>query len=126
NFLPRGIHGQITYGFERRGGQLAVLFLAGQAMLLLGMLDDRWELRPLRKFAGQLLIALIVALAGIRITLFVPSLIFSYAITILWILTIVNAFNFMDNMNGLCGGLSAIASFLFALSAAWRGEYLVA
>ena len=45
-----------------------------------------------------------------RITLFVPSLIFSYAITILWILTVINAFNFMDNMNGLCAGLGAIGA----------------
>src|SRR5437899_1851171 len=47
NLLPQAIHGQIAYGFERRSGQLAVLFLGAQAMLLLGILDDRWELPPL-------------------------------------------------------------------------------
>ena len=61
-----------------------------------------------------------------RITLFVHSDVFSYAITILWILTVINAFNFMDNMNGLCAGLGAIGALLFAIIAAANGEYLVA
>ena len=95
-------------------------------MLWVGWLDDKHELRPRAKFAGQLLIAALVAASGARITLFVPSLIFSYAITILWILTVINAFNFMDNMNGLCAGLGAIGAYHFALIAAADGQYLVA
>jgi len=50
----------------------------------------------------------------------------SYAITILWLLTVINAFNFTDNMNGLCAGLGAIGALLFAVIAAANGEYLVA
>ena len=46
-------------------------------MTILGVLDDKHELRPFRKFTGQLLIAALVAAAGVRITLFVPSLAFS-------------------------------------------------
>lgn len=95
-------------------------------MLMLGLLDDRFELRPLVKFAGQFLIAFLVAAAGLRITLFIPSLFVSYAITILWILTITNALNFLDNMNGLCGGLGAIGAWVLAWSAAVQGHYLVA
>jgi UDP-GlcNAc:undecaprenyl-phosphate GlcNAc-1-phosphate transferase len=72
------------------------------------------------------LIALIVAVACKRITLFVHSELFSYAITIFWLLTVINAFNFMDNMNGLCAGLGAIGALLFAFIAATHGEYLVA
>ena len=95
-------------------------------MLVLGWLDDRYELRPTIKFGGQLLIAILVAASGIRITLFVPSLTFSVAITALWIVTITNAFNLMDNMNGLCAGLGAIAAFHFGMKAAVAGQYLVA
>jgi UDP-GlcNAc:undecaprenyl-phosphate GlcNAc-1-phosphate transferase len=61
-----------------------------------------------------------------RITLFVPSTAFSYAITILWLLTVINAFNLVDNMNGLCAGLGAIGALLFGVIAASDGEYLVA
>ena len=50
--------------------------------------------KPAAKFAGQAAIALLVAAAGVRVTLFVPSLLFGYAITVLWILTVTNAVNF--------------------------------
>jgi UDP-GlcNAc:undecaprenyl-phosphate GlcNAc-1-phosphate transferase len=95
-------------------------------MLTLGLLDDKHELNPRAKFIGQFLIAFLVAASGARITLFVPSSVFHYAITILWILTVVNAFNFMDNMNGLCSGLGGIGAWYFASIAAAQGQYLVA
>jgi len=117
---------RIEYGVSHRAGQLAVILCGGLAMLSLGLLDDRYELSPGIKFFGQVLVAFLVAASGIRITLFVPSVVFSYAATILWIVTLVNAFNFVDNMNGLCGGLAAIAALLFGLSSALRGDYLVA
>jgi UDP-GlcNAc:undecaprenyl-phosphate GlcNAc-1-phosphate transferase len=116
----------ITHGINRRAVELGVLALGAVAITILGWLDDKHELKALPKFIGQILIAIAVAAACKRITLFVPSEIFSYAITILWLLTVINAFNFMDNMNGLCAGVGAIGAFFFALLAAANGEYLVA
>src|ERR1700677_1432811 len=116
----------IAHGFERRAVELAVIAFGAVAITFLGWLDDKHELKPLPKFAGQFLIALLVAIACKRITLFVPNVAFSYVITILWLLTVMNAFNFMDNMNGLCAGTGAIGGFMFALIAAADGEYLVA
>jgi UDP-GlcNAc:undecaprenyl-phosphate GlcNAc-1-phosphate transferase len=116
----------IQYGLEKRGLELLTIACGAIAITLLGWLDDKHELKPLPKFAGQLLVAVAVAIVCKRITLFVHSDVFSYAITILWILTVINAFNFMDNMNGLCAGLGAIGAGLFAIIAAANGEYLVA
>jgi UDP-GlcNAc:undecaprenyl-phosphate GlcNAc-1-phosphate transferase len=116
----------IAHGFERRGLELAAIVAGAIAITILGWLDDKHELKPLPKFAGQFFIALLVAIACKRITLFVPNVAFSYVITILWLLTVMNAFNFMDNMNGLCAGTGAIGGFMFALIAAADGEYLVA
>ena len=116
----------LNWGFGRRAEELAGIFVGAFAILLLGWLDDKHELRPSGKFAGQFLVATLVAATGTRISLFIPSLTIHYVITILWILTLVNAFNFMDNMNGLCGGLGAIAAWFFALRAAAGGQYLVA
>ncbi len=116
----------IVHGINRRAVELAVIAFGAIAISVLGWFDDKYELKPLPKFTGQFLIALLVAVACKRITLFVPSVAFSYVITILWLLTIINAFNFMDNMNGLCAGIGAIGAFLFALIAAADGEYLVA
>jgi len=118
--------GLMVHGLNRRATELAVIALGAVAITLLGWLDDRHELKALPKFLGQLIIAVAVAAACKRITLFVHSEVFSYAITILWLLTVINAFNFMDNMNGLCAGLGALGAFFFALIAAASGEYLVA
>lgn len=116
----------LQYGLGRRAIELTGIFLGAFGMLWVGWLDDKHELKPRAKFAGQLLIAALVAATGARITLFVPSILFSYVITILWILTVINAFNFMDNMNGLCAGLGAIGACHFAILAAGDGQYLVA
>jgi UDP-GlcNAc:undecaprenyl-phosphate GlcNAc-1-phosphate transferase len=72
------ISGPLQHGFSRRTGQLLVVALGALGMLLIGWLDDRHELKPAKKFTGQFLIASAVALAGVRITLFVPSALFSY------------------------------------------------
>jgi UDP-GlcNAc:undecaprenyl-phosphate/decaprenyl-phosphate GlcNAc-1-phosphate transferase len=118
--------GLIVHGIDRRAVELAVFALGAVAITILGWLDDKHELKALPKFIGQLLIAIAVAAASKRITLFVHSEVFSYAVTILWLLTVINAFNFMDNMNGLCAGLGAIGASIFTLIAATNGEYLVA
>jgi UDP-GlcNAc:undecaprenyl-phosphate GlcNAc-1-phosphate transferase len=124
--LDADLFQRLVHGLNRRALELSAILFGALGMLLVGLWDDKHELRPAVKFAAQFAVALIVAAAGVRITLFVPSVIFSYAITILWILTVINAFNFMDNMNGLCGGLGTIGAFYFAAAAGGAGQYLVA
>jgi UDP-GlcNAc:undecaprenyl-phosphate GlcNAc-1-phosphate transferase len=118
--------GLLSYGMSRRAMELIAIVLGALGMVALGCWDDKHELRPAAKFGGQLLIAVLVALAGVRITLFVHSAFFSYAITVLWILTVTNALNFLDNMNGLCAGLGVVGAWCFAVIAATAGQYLVA
>jgi UDP-GlcNAc:undecaprenyl-phosphate/decaprenyl-phosphate GlcNAc-1-phosphate transferase len=113
-------------GLSARALQLLVILVGAFGMVLLGWLDDRYELRPILKFTGQALIALLVAWSGIRITLFIPSEIVAYLLTVFWILAITNALNFLDNMNGLCTGLGFIAAWTCAWAAAIQGQYLVA
>jgi UDP-GlcNAc:undecaprenyl-phosphate/decaprenyl-phosphate GlcNAc-1-phosphate transferase len=107
----------------RRAGDPATLaVLAGSGgMLLLGICDDccpraaglRWWLRLL--YEGCL--AALVVAAGVRTTLFgTPWL--DVPLTVLWIVGLANAFNLLDNMNGLSAGVAAIAALTFALLAA--------
>jgi len=124
--LSPEINDALNHGFARRTLQLSGILFGAVGMLSIGFADDKWELKPAMKFTAQLVVAFIVAATGMRITLFVPNVLFSYFITILWILTVINAFNFMDNMNGLCSGLGVIAASQFGLIAAWNGQYLVA
>jgi UDP-GlcNAc:undecaprenyl-phosphate GlcNAc-1-phosphate transferase len=116
----------LGYGLSRRSLELAGILFGALAILALGCIDDKYELRPYSKFLGQILVAGLVAASGARITLFIPSPPFHYAITILWIVTVINAFNFMDNMNGLCTGLGTLGAWYFASLAALEGQYLVA
>jgi UDP-GlcNAc:undecaprenyl-phosphate GlcNAc-1-phosphate transferase len=115
-----------AYGLERRAPQLIAIGLGALGMVALGWFDDRHELKPGPKFAGQFLIALLVAGSGIRITLFMSQPLVSYVLTILWILTVTNACNFMDNMNGLCTGLGFVGAWCFAWNGALQGQFLVA
>jgi UDP-GlcNAc:undecaprenyl-phosphate GlcNAc-1-phosphate transferase len=124
--LPEAALEQLTYGFGQRKWQLLAIIGGALAMVALGWWDDRHELSPAVKFGGQLLVTLLVAATGVRITLFVPSEVFSYAVSVLWMLTLINALNFMDNMNGLCAGIGAIAAGWFAAVAMVQGQYLVA
>lgn len=117
--------GKLAYGLGRRAPQLLAILVGAAGMVALGAWDDLRELRPAVKFCGQCAVALLVAAAGVRVTLFVPSVAFSYFITVLWILTVTNALNFNDNMNGLCGGLGMIAALSFGVIAAQNGQYLV-
>lgn len=119
---------QLTHGVHKRSLELAAIFIGAIGMLLVGLWDDKHESKPAGKFICQFAVAALVAASGARITLFVPNIVFSFTITILWILTVINAFNFMDNMNGLCSGLGAIGAFYFGLTAALAPvpQYLVA
>lgn len=87
--------------------------LSGAAFLaFVGLIDDRYELGIRVKFVAICIASVVVLLAGIQIHLFrVPVL--DYALTIFWIAAITNATNFLDNMDGLTAGLSAIAGFFF-------------
>ena len=118
--------GLLQYGLSRRAVQLLAILAGALGMVLLGYFDDRHELGPAVKFAGQLILALAIACSGIRITLFIPSTLVSGILTVLWILALTNAFNFMDNMNGLCTGLGIVATWACAWAAALQGQYLVA
>jgi UDP-GlcNAc:undecaprenyl-phosphate/decaprenyl-phosphate GlcNAc-1-phosphate transferase len=91
--------------------------LAGTFLIfLLGMVDDLKVLKPVLKFTGQTAAAFVLVISGIHLDLFVLSNpILSGAVTIFWIVLITNAMNFLDNMDGLCGGISVIAAFSFFL-----------
>jgi UDP-GlcNAc:undecaprenyl-phosphate GlcNAc-1-phosphate transferase len=99
--------------------------LAGAAFLaLVGLLDDRYGLGIRVRLIAMTIAALGLALAGIQIHLFrTPFL--DVPLTILWVLTLVNAANFMDNMDGLTAGFTVIGAGFFMLIAFTEGLTLV-
>ncbi len=124
--LPDATTTLFSHGFEKRGLQIAAIALGALCLVVLGWLDDKHELKAAPKFGGQVLVALLVAGAGVRITLFVPNPLVNYLFTVGWILTVITAVNIFDNMNGLCAGVGAICAAGFAAVGAMHGHYLVA
>jgi UDP-GlcNAc:undecaprenyl-phosphate GlcNAc-1-phosphate transferase len=104
----------------------------GTAVILIGgLLDDYRPLRPQNKFAVQLTAAaaagLMLALLGVRLSLFLPWPPAPIIIlTVFWVVGITNALNLMDNMNGLCAGIGAVAAAALALVNLRSGEATVA
>lgn len=99
--------------------------LAGTAFLaLVGLMDDRYNLGIRIRLIAMIVAAIAVMAAGIQIHLF-GSPFLDIPLTILWILTVTNAANFMDNMDGLTAGFSAIGAGFFMLIALTQGLTLV-
>ena len=107
-------------------GRLLIIVGCATGMSLLGLIDDRLALKAWQKFLGQIVFAGIAAAWGVRITALFGSPIITWGLTVFWILLIVNALNFLDNMDGLAAGISALAAFLFLFTAAARGQHFVA
>jgi len=105
--------------------KLARIAAGGAALVALGLYDDWRPLPALAKLVGQTLVAGLIALGGIRITCFIENPPATWALTTLWIVFIINAVNFLDNMDALAGGCAAIAAFFFMVTAALRGQYFV-
>jgi len=99
---------------------MALVILAGAAALhVMGLIDDRKGLGAWTKLAGQVIVAAaVVSLAGVRV-LTVAGEAVSIAVTVLWLVAVTNAFNFLDNMDGLSAGVGAICTAgLLGVSAA--------
>ena len=108
-----------------RVDQLVSILLGATWVSFLGGWDDRWGLRPILKFAGQIIAAIILIIAGVQVS-FLPWPWLNWLATIVWVVGLTNAINFLDNMDGLSGGLAAIASAFFLLMAVQNGQFLVA
>jgi len=116
NLLPGAIGSTLMRNFPRFLRvlpQLIAILLGGTVIFLLGLIDDIKGLRPQTKILVQVLVILPLITMGVRITLFTPNLFISSLITILWMVAIINAFNLLDNMDGLTTGVGLIACFVF-------------
>ncbi len=115
----------LVFGDQLNLPQLFSILIGATAVSAMGVWDDRRRVRPLVKLGGQVAAALFVAVTGTQVILFNSPLI-DYAIAVFWIVAITNALNLLDNMDGLSGGVAAIASAFFLVLALLHGQYLVA
>lgn len=110
----------------------AAALLAGLFLLhIIGLIDDRRPLGPMSKLAAMLLIAAAVTTyTDTRLLELLDHSPGGYAVsvilTVLWIGIVTNAFNFLDNMDGLSGGVGAICAAALLASALVAQQWFVA
>jgi UDP-GlcNAc:undecaprenyl-phosphate GlcNAc-1-phosphate transferase len=91
-------------------GGCALLFAAG-------LVDDVLHLPPLAKLAAQIGAAAMVVASGLRVEV-IGSDVLSVAVALVWLVGMTNAFNLLDNMDGLAASLATIACAYFVIDAA--------
>ena len=107
-------------------GQLMIVLLSVVALFVLGLADDKKHLSPFFKLTVQFVVAITAAsFADIRVELFIESRIITSLLSAFWIVLIINAFNFLDNMDGLAAGIAVIASCILFTAAALSGQVFV-
>lgn len=106
------------------------ILIGASLMAAVGLWDDRRPLKPWVKLATQFVAVLIVFSFGVRVKL--PLVGTPYAdttinflITVVWVLFITNAINFLDNADGIAAMISATVSAIFMLIAVLNGQQLV-
>ena len=113
-------------GFLSKIGQLVIILLCVFVLFLLGLRDDKKHLGPFFKLAVQFAVALVAAaFADIRVELFIENKIITSVLSAVWIVLIINAFNFLDNMDGASAGIAVIASCILFTAAALSGQVFV-
>ncbi len=97
-------------------------YLAGSVLIvLIGVIDDRFGMRPLIKLAGQLVVSLLFILSNFtpdELNLMFGNQYLSLAMMMLWMVGLMNALNFLDNMDGIISGMAGILGlgfFIFSL-----------
>jgi UDP-GlcNAc:undecaprenyl-phosphate GlcNAc-1-phosphate transferase len=104
---------------------LVVAILVGSTLVFaLGMVDDLHRMPPYTKLVFQLLIVCVAVLLGVRIELLhLPWL--SIPFSVLWFVLVMNAFNLLDNMDGLAAGVGAMAAGFCAFHAALAQQWVL-
>src|SRR6267378_942040 len=107
------------------GSEAAFLVLGALVALLLGLIDDRFGMRPSIKLLGQATAAVVLMASGAIPPLGLPVAVEVF-VTLIALIALMNAVNFLDNMNGVVGGLSAVLLTGFAYTSWQRGAIGVA
>lgn len=123
-WLPAEIAIQLSGIISKMPAALAVVGGAW-ALCVLGLIDDARALRPLTRLIVQVMVAAVLVV-GFNIRLLSHSgWTISTFLSIAWIVTLINSFNFLDNMDGLASGVAIIAASIFAIAAMRAGQIFV-
>ena len=98
-FVGAGVFGLV--------GQMPVLLACALLMFLTGLVDDLIRLKPATKLIAQIALASALLFFGYRLN-WLESTTLDSLLTLVWVVGMTNAFNLLDNMDGLCAGIALI------------------
>jgi UDP-GlcNAc:undecaprenyl-phosphate GlcNAc-1-phosphate transferase len=116
------------YGFGLVSPQLSLVWKvlpAASVMFAVGIIDDLWGLKPWQKLSGQLIACGLACYGGILILDLIgrhERAWWTIPITILWLLVCSNAFNLVDGLDGLAGGVGLFATLTILIAALLDGR----
>ena len=102
-------------GAASRSTELWGVLGAATLLAIMGLVDDFRPLPWKPRMAVQLAVSAAVVFSGVRATIFVNNPWVGALLSICWFVVLVNSFNFLDNMDGLSGGIALIVSVVFAV-----------
>ncbi|KQC12553.1 MAG: hypothetical protein APR63_10750 [Desulfuromonas sp. SDB] len=101
------------------------ILLSGSILMLVGILDDLKALTPIIKLGGQIFACFVIVKADIFIDVVSLPWWINFPLTILWVLTIINTFNIIDVMDGLCITVTFFSSLFIAALAFLAGQNIL-
>ncbi|MAE69310.1 MAG: hypothetical protein CME06_02450 [Gemmatimonadetes bacterium] len=123
----------VSRAFREIEWQIIALAVGATAAFGVGLADDLYQLRARTKFIVQVAAAVLVCAFGIRINAFavgdwmrIEFGLFSWPLTILWLVGICNAVNLIDGLDGLAAGIASIACAVIAMLAIHTGMAVMA
>jgi UDP-GlcNAc:undecaprenyl-phosphate GlcNAc-1-phosphate transferase len=112
-----------TGGLRERAAQACVILAGGLLLHALGLYDDLRPLDALTKLAVMLAVGWLVSAVGqVRLLEQPAGPGLSILLTTLWIVIVTNAFNFLDNMDGLSAGVACICLAFLAVCGLGSGQ----
>lgn len=102
-------------GAMYRARELWGIIAAATILSVTGLIDDFRPLSWKFRIALQLGVSIAVVYSGVRATIFIDNAWIGGILSVIWFVVLVNSFNFLDNMDGLSGGIALIVSSIFAV-----------
>lgn len=116
------IHG---VGIKTKLSDLLILLAGGWLCFVIGLIDDKIGISPRTKLVVQIIASLMLIFAGFKFDVLSSIPLFGPIITIFWIVFIANAFNLLDNMDGLSAGVAAICLLFFVICNYQLGQFFL-
>ncbi|MGM0414114.1 MAG: MraY family glycosyltransferase [Bacillota bacterium] len=128
-----GFTAAVLFGSQAASDRTGIL-LGGSLIMLIGVIDDIYELKPSIKLLGQILAAVILVFSGVSIEFisnpFADSMIylgiFAIPVTIIWIVGVTNTVNLIDGLDGLAAGVSIVAAITLFIVSLQEGQLITA